>query len=496
MFSGRLLKLFAIGEDEARGLSLSAGSAFCMLCAYYYLQPLSDTLALSKGLELTPLITVANVAMFVVANPLYSLLVKWMPVESVLPIVYRILAAGLITFGSCFMLAPSSAPLAFSMSVFIGTMSLFLTTTFWARMASVHSKEQSKRLYGIIAAGAQIGQLTASLTAPQLFDVFGKAIVFFSALLIEFVVHLIRWRTRSTVPQPAAQPALQSALTPASEPRAQPTRGGMRSCAQTSFAGVRVLMSTPLLRAITAHTLLMTFVVSGIWYERAAAVVAAFDSTEARYDFFARLNSIVGATTLVAQLLLFSHVLARVGFRGALVAEPAIVMLGLLANCVQPGLLSIALLDGARKIVHYALMKPTKEGLYAALPTDVVFIAKPLLDTLIYRLGSLIGAAYFSATLGWGATAQWRRYLLLAVALVWAVNSWFVGALADAQQRSASDAEAEGGREVSSASKLVNARDAEPADDDGGHPLREGLSRKGGKGGKGDEANQLLLKVF
>ena len=188
--------------------------------------------------------------------------------------------------------------------------------------------------------------------------------------------------------------------------------------------------------------------------------------------------------------------LARVGFRGALVAEPAIVMLGLLANCVQPGLLSIALLDGARKIVHYALMKPTKEGLYAALPTDVVFIAKPLLDTLIYRLGSLIGAAYFSATLGWGATAQWRRYLLLAVALVWAVNSWFVGALADAQQRSASDAEAEGGREVSSASTLVNARDAEPADDDGGHPLREGLRRKGGKGGKGDEANQLLLKVF
>ena len=39
------------------------------------------------------------------------------------------------------------------------------------------------------------------------------------------------------------------------------------------------------------------------------------------------------------------------------------------------------------KIAHYALAKPTKESLYASMPTDVQYRAKPLLDTLINRCG-------------------------------------------------------------------------------------------------------------
>ena len=84
-----------------------------------------------------------------------------------------------------------------------------------------------------------------------------------------------------------------------------------------------------------------------------------------------------------------------------------------------------------RKVVHYALLKPTKESLFAALPRDQQFRAKPLLDTLIYRSGSLIGAAYFEAALQLGLTPITRRYLLLAVTLVWAVNSYVLGRIAE-----------------------------------------------------------------
>jgi len=98
-----------------------------------------------------------------------------------------------------------------------------------------------------------------------------------------------------------------------------------------------VLMSTPLLRAITAQTLLSTFLVSGIWYERLVAVAAAFTSEEEQYSFFATMNSVVGCLSLFAQLFLFSHVLKRVGFHGAMVAEPIVVVCGLIINCLQPG---------------------------------------------------------------------------------------------------------------------------------------------------------------
>ena len=110
-------------------------------------------------------------------------------------------------------------------------------------------------------------------------------------------------------------------------------------------------------------------------------------------------------------------------------------MLGLLVAIVNPGLVSIAFLDGLRKIVHYSLVKPTKEGLYANLPKDVVFIAKPLLDTLVYRAGSLIGAAYFTAAMSAGISPKTRQFMLLTVAAIWAANSWWLGVLAERMQR-------------------------------------------------------------
>lgn len=94
-----------------------------------------------------------------------------------------------------------------------------------------------------------------------------------------------------------------------------------------------------------------------------------------------------------------------------------------------------------RKVFHYSLVKPTKEGLYAALPKDVVFIAKPLLDTLVYRAGSLVGAAYFTWAMNAGVSAQFRQYLLLAVTVVWMGNSWYVGILAERQQKAQEEEE-------------------------------------------------------
>ena len=57
-------RVFAVEEsDVASGLPLSAAAGFCMLCAYYYLQPLSDALALKVGIARTPLITVASMVL-------------------------------------------------------------------------------------------------------------------------------------------------------------------------------------------------------------------------------------------------------------------------------------------------------------------------------------------------------------------------------------------------------------------------------------------------
>ena len=68
-------------------------------------------------------------------------------------------------------------------------------------------------------------------------------------------------------------------------------------------------------------------------------------------------------------------------------------------------------------------------------------MAKPLLDTLIYRLGSLIGAAYFTWAVNAGVSAQFRQYLLLGVTVVLMGNSYYCGILAERQQKAQEEEE-------------------------------------------------------
>jgi len=200
-----------------------------------------------------------------------------------------------------------------------------------------------------------------------------------------------------------------------------------------------VLLSTSLLRNLTMHTLLINVLVAGVWYERADAVANAFSTDKDRFAFFSVLNFCVAALTIVIQSLCFSRVLSKLGTTNTLLMEPLALAAGLLVTIFRPGIASIALLDGLRKVVHYSLLKPTKESLYAALPVDVQYRAKPLLDTFIYRFGSVVGAAYFTWALKAGMTPIQRRLFLLAVTVVWLANSYMVGQAAEKHHREEND---------------------------------------------------------
>ena len=92
-------------------------------------------------------------------------------------------------------------------------------------------------------------------------------------------------------------------------------------------------------------------------------------------------------------------------------------------------LVSIAYLDCSRKISHYALAKPTKESIYAMMPSEVQYRAKPLLDTLVNRAAALLGAGFFALCMRLSIAVAIRRGILLAVVLVWAAVARHLGRL-------------------------------------------------------------------
>ena len=143
--------------DCAAGLHLSVLSSLCTIAAYYYIQPLSDTLALAMGLEYTPLVTVGNVILIASLNPLYAAAVRVLQRDRIMPTMFRTVCTVLLLFAAAFALLPTLSLVSYLFTIYVGTLSLFTTTTLNARLASLHTKSESKRLYGFIAAGAQTG---------------------------------------------------------------------------------------------------------------------------------------------------------------------------------------------------------------------------------------------------------------------------------------------------------------------------------------------------
>eukprot|EP00966_Prymnesium_polylepis_P277997 6423147-Prymnesium_polylepis.1 len=118
------------------------------------------------------MIAVGRLVLIAAINPLYSVLVRSLPIESVIPALYRILAGTLLLFAVAFLLFPSGESdqrISFAFAVWSGVFSLFLISTFWARVAHLHTRKEARRIYGVIAAGCEAGQLVASAVAALVY---------------------------------------------------------------------------------------------------------------------------------------------------------------------------------------------------------------------------------------------------------------------------------------------------------------------------------------
>ena len=68
-----------------------------------------------------------------------------------------------------------------------------------------------------------------------------------------------------------------------------------------------------------------------------------------------------------------------------LLLEPAIMLIALVAYEANPGLVALVLLDGGRRTIHYALMKPAKESIYAQLDGDTKYRVNRSNPSLLQR---------------------------------------------------------------------------------------------------------------
>src|SRR5919204_1749061 len=152
-----LQRLLKCEPFEAPAIAWSFVYFFLLLCSYYILRPVRDTLAVDTGTQaLQWLFTATFVAMLALV-PLFGWLCKRLPRAKVLPAVYAFFAANLLLFS----LRLNAAVFFVWLSVF----NLFVVSVFWSFMSDVFDTAQAARLYGSIAAGGSCGAIAGPLIA-------------------------------------------------------------------------------------------------------------------------------------------------------------------------------------------------------------------------------------------------------------------------------------------------------------------------------------------
>lgn len=395
-------KWVKVEPAEKAALLLGFAFHFCVLASYYLVRPLRDALGLEGGADkLQWLFTATFVAMLVMV-PLFGALVSRLPPRRFVPLVYRLIALSMLVFGV--LIANHAAPVAVGrvFFVWISIYNLFIVSIFWSVLVDRFSSEQGRRLFGFIAAGGTLGTFIGPLLAATMATRLGPiALTFAAAVLLEAAVQCYRALLSRTQSQDRAVSRDEQRM-----------GGGM-------LAGVTLITRSPYLFGLVLFMLLHTSAATLLYFEQGRIVAGSYADVGSRTQFFATVDLIVSALTLIFQLALTAPLIRLVGIGGALVALPLATVAAFTAMALAPVPTTVALAQGLRRAVEFAIVRPGREVLWTVVSREEKYKAKNVIETVVYRGGD--------AASGWlsvGLTALGAGFGLLAMVIVPFAGLW------------------------------------------------------------------------
>jgi AAA family ATP:ADP antiporter len=409
-----LRRLIDVRRDEIAALGWSWLYIFAVLSSYYIMRPIRDQMGVAGGVGNLQWLFTGTLAGMLILNLPFAYLVKTLPRSRFIPITHRFFAANILIFALALRLADAQQTVWVGRIFFIwiSVFNLFVVSVFWAMIVDVFSSEQGKRLFGFIAAGATIGAITGSSVTASLAQYLAPTYLLIgAALLLELAVFAVRHLSRLSE-QLRADP-----LAPGSD---RPIGGSV-------FSGITQAFGNPYLINTAAFLLLYAITSTLLYFQQAGIVSANFTGRGAQTAFFASVDLLVNALTLVAQLFLTGRVLRLLGVGLTLALLPALSVVGFGVLALAPTIAAIVAFQVVRRAGNFAIARPTREVLFTVVPREDRYKAKNFIDTVVYRTGDQVGAWSNSLIggLGWGGVQM--SAIAVAVSLIWLVNSLWLG---------------------------------------------------------------------
>ena len=398
-------------------------AAFCLfffvLGSYFAVRPVRETVATLLGREKVADLWLYTALFSIAIVPLYGWLVARVRRSLLLPCIYGGVALILAIIGSYIQVDEGNMQVGTFFYVWISVLNLMLVSVFWSFLLEMFDREQTKRLFGFIAAGGTFGALVGPLTARLTVEHIGNAGVLYLGtvgFLCAIVCQRVLIGIWSNAPATAA-----SGSGAALQARNDEGLGG------NPFAGIMIVLRSPYLLGIASFVVLLSAVNTFLYFEQLRIVSETFADTTARTEMFATIDFVVQSLTIFSQLFLTGRIASRLGVRALLTFVPVIMIGGFMLLSVFNVFGIIALLLVLRRWGEYAFIRPGREMLWGSLDKESKYKAKSFIDVPVYRAADYVGAQAKSALDAVGATPAGAAIVGAGIAALWAVNGWMLG---------------------------------------------------------------------
>lgn len=416
--SSTLLKrLFGLEKHEYAAVGLSFLYFFCVLSSYYMLRPVRDEMAVFSGANTIPWLFTGTFVVMLLATPIFGWITSRYPRKKFLPWVYLFFILNILIFWVVFSAAVDQDSdytwLGRIFFVWLSIFNLFVVSVFWSFMADIYTREQGRRLFGLITSGGTIGAIVAGkITREYQAEIGYENLFLISAGLLTAAIPCIRLLRRWV----SAENETRSVARP------EKPLGG------SPLAGITHMTSSGYFLSIGFVSIIASLLGTALYMFTANLVEQSEISQTERIQFFNDINYYTNIIALVGQMIVVRHVVGRLGIGISLAIMPILSIVGFAVLALNPTLAAVALLTIVRRGVGFGLTKPTTDMLYSVVTPEEKYKTKNFIDTAIYRAGDLVGTWSVRGLMsGFGMAVAAVSWLMVPFAAIWAVVAIWLG---------------------------------------------------------------------
>jgi len=402
-----------VPEDRERGVAARAAACFFLLLAgYYVLRPVREEMGIEGGVENLQWLYTGTFLSILAVVPVLSWLVARLRRRIAVPVIYGLFVLNLVVFYGLISWSGPEARVVLAQVVYvwISVFNMFVVSLYWALMADLFSVAQSKRWFGLVAAGGSAGAIVGPAVTGALAGRLGPVpLLLVAAGLLSGATVGVAWLGRAAAGGSSDGPL-----------------GG------SWWEGFSRLVRSPQLLGISGYIVLYTAVSTFLYFEQANIVAAALDDRGERTQLFAAIDLGSNVLALGLQSLATAKLLRRYGVGALLLTLPVLGVVGFGALAVAPVLGVLVAVQVTRRAANFALAKPAREVLFTGVSPTERYKSKLVVDTVVYRGGDAASAWAFAGLSGLGLSLGAIAVVGIPVAVAWGAVARFLGRRATA----------------------------------------------------------------